>query len=222
MSKEKNLILLGLLLNSCSPRLPSTLTSAHTPLTHEQIPTSESIPTLTANEEGLLQWKSGCILHPAPGPLTGVIEFSSDHRAVDFFKDSLNHPAVASLSGTVVFSGQSMDGGGISVVTETPIDDGMFIQARYAHLESTAIPKSSSIRQGEQLGIIGSTRTTGRSKVPHLHFQIFITNWPFDQVVFDSFSIRETVERKEEMENKFGERQIEWVDPLDLIQDICK
>ena len=224
MRKEINLAVVGSMLFSAAcakppePEITSTLNP--TP-THEPTPTFEPTPTLPANLEGAKQWKEGCLFLPVIDPSYIGTRFSADHQGVDFGEKFINYPAKASISGTVVHSSYASDGGGISVITETPIEDGLFVRIRYAHLGKALAAEDQEIRQGQRLGIIGST---GNTTEPHLHFEIVKTNWPFDKVIFNGywFFVQETVERIEEFEKLYGEEQTEWIDPLGLIKETCQ
>ncbi len=74
-------------------------------------------------------------------------------------------PVGAARSGRVVFAGDRRDGYGNQVV----VDHGNGLQTRYAHLNDINVETGSQLRQGQQLGTVGST---GNSTGPHLHFEI--------------------------------------------------
>lgn len=83
---------------------------------------------------------------------------------------------VATQSGTVTHAGRE-GAYGISVV----IDHGMGISTRFAHLKSAAVRRGQKIRQGQYLGIIGSTgRSTGR----HLHYEVRLDDRPLNPLPF--------------------------------------
>ena len=78
----------------------------------------------------------------------------------------------ATQAGTVIHAGRE-GAYGISVV----IDHGMGITTRYAHLKTASVRKGQKVRQGQPLGIIGSTgRSTGR----HLHYEVRLDDQPID------------------------------------------
>lgn len=227
MRKEiVNPITIGLTVfyGACSnlQRVEPTITPNPIP-THEPTPTFEPTPALPANLEGAKQWREGCILSPVIDSSYIGIRFSADHQGVDFGERFINYPTKASISGTVVYSDYETEYGyGNLVIIETPIEGRLFIQTRFAHLERPLVLKGEEVRQGQRIGIVGST---GYSSGPHLHFETLITNWPFDELVFYShrvLSVPETTGRLEEFESLYGQEQIEWIDPLGLIKETCQ
>lgn len=78
----------------------------------------------------------------------------------------------ATQAGTVVHAGRE-GAYGISVV----VDHGMGITTRYAHLKTASVRRGQTVRQGQPLGIIGSTgRSTGR----HLHYEVRLDDRAID------------------------------------------
>jgi murein DD-endopeptidase MepM/ murein hydrolase activator NlpD len=78
----------------------------------------------------------------------------------------------ATQAGNVVHAGRE-GAYGISVV----IDHGMGITTRYAHLKTASVRRGQNVRQGQPIGIIGSTgRSTGR----HLHYEVRLDDRPID------------------------------------------
>lgn len=91
----------------------------------------------------------------------------------------------ATQAGTVIHAGRE-GAYGISVV----IDHGMGITTRYAHLKTASVRRGQKVRQGQPLGIIGSTgRSTGR----HLHYEVRLDDRPIDPHPFLEAALRRVV-----------------------------
>lgn len=74
-------------------------------------------------------------------------------------------PIRAAGAGTVVTSGWTYGGYGISVV----VDHGNGYLSHYAHMSDTAVSAGRRVGPGQVLGYEGST---GHSTGPHLHFEV--------------------------------------------------
>jgi murein DD-endopeptidase MepM/ murein hydrolase activator NlpD len=79
---------------------------------------------------------------------------------------------MATADGTVVSAGWKM-GYGLVVY----IYHGNGISTRYGHLSRIDVAEGQVIKQGEQLGLVGST---GRSTAPHLHYEVRVDNYPMN------------------------------------------
>ena len=86
-----------------------------------------------------------------------------NHGGIDIVANTGTSVA-ASKSGTVSFSGWN---GAYGYVVYLDHADGS--QTRYAHLSAYFKGAGDAVRQGETLGLVGST---GASTGPHLHFEI--------------------------------------------------
>jgi len=86
------------------------------------------------------------------------------HMALDIANSSAP-PILAADSGTVIYAGCLNYGYGCHIV----IDHGNGYQTLYGHMSSYLPDAGSSVVQGQQIGVMGST---GRSTGTHLHFEI--------------------------------------------------
>ena len=93
-------------------------------------------------------------------PFTGRRAF---HSGVDF-APGYGASAVAAMDGYVKYAGYMGGYGKLVVIRHT---NGY--TTRYGHLSRILVRKGKYVRQGQQIGKVGST---GRSTGPHLHFEI--------------------------------------------------
>lgn len=100
-----------------------------------------------------------------PTPLRRLTQyFSWRHPGIDI-KGAMGSPVYAASEGTVSEAGWNRGGYGNQVIlTHT---DGK--RTRYAHLSRINVKAGEGVRQGEIIGLVGST---GRSTGPHLHFEV--------------------------------------------------
>lgn len=97
-------------------------------------------------------------------PVDGVYTF---HYGVDFAANT-GTPVYATKSGTVLVATYgSVNGNYVKLQHE----DGSL--SYYLHLDTFAVKKGDSVKQGQKLGTVGST---GKSTGPHLHFEIKIND----------------------------------------------
>lgn len=103
-------------------------------------------------------------------PITGEPNY---HNGIDLVNNNSNAPIYASADGEVIVAGDAnyFDWYGNWVVIKH--SDGMY--TGYAHLSSVNVSKGSTVTQGQQIGVIG---TTGPSTGIHLHFQFFDEMYP--------------------------------------------
>lgn len=103
-------------------------------------------------------------------PITGEANY---HNGIDLVNNNSNAPIYASADGEVIVAGDAnyFDWYGNWVVIKH--SDGMY--TGYAHLSSVNVSKGSTVTQGQQIGVIG---TTGPSTGIHLHFQFFDEMYP--------------------------------------------
>ena len=103
-------------------------------------------------------------------PISGEADY---HNGIDLVNNNSNAPIYASADGEVIVAGDAnyFDWYGNWVVIKH--SDGMY--TGYAHLSSVNVSKGSTVTQGQQIGVIG---TTGPSTGIHLHFQFFDEMYP--------------------------------------------
>ncbi len=94
-------------------------------------------------------------------PVTGQVRF---HQGTDLAAPE-GTPVVAAFSGRVEIAGW-LGGYGLIVV----ISHGDTHETRYAHLSEVLVKPGQEIKQGNVIGLVGST---GMSTGPHLHFEIW-------------------------------------------------
>ena len=99
---------------------------------------------------------------PRIDPITG--QRGRMHRGTDFGAPT-GTPVYATASGEVVLGGWCDGGTGNCIV----IDHAAGWRSQYFHLSDVHVRPGQRVRQGEEIGEIGST---GRSTGPHLHFQL--------------------------------------------------
>jgi murein DD-endopeptidase MepM/ murein hydrolase activator NlpD len=92
-------------------------------------------------------------------PVTGTWTF---HSGIDLGAP-MGTPVLAATSGKIQFAGWA---GGYGNMVEIAHESS---GTRYAHLEAIYVSEGQQVRQGQQIGTVGST---GRSTGPHLHFEI--------------------------------------------------
>lgn len=94
-------------------------------------------------------------------PITGQVRF---HQGTDLAAPE-GTPVVAAFSGRVEIAGW-LGGYGLIVV----ISHGDTHETRYAHLSEVLVKSGQEVKQGNVIGLVGST---GMSTGPHLHFEIW-------------------------------------------------
>ncbi len=94
---------------------------------------------------------------------------TANHQAIDW-ATATGTPVWASCGGTVTKAGW---GGGYGYVVFIDHEDGK--QTRYAHLSKILVSVGQKVKQGDRIGLSGST---GVSTGPHLHFEMRINGRP--------------------------------------------
>nr|WP_120191318.1 peptidoglycan-binding protein [Sinobaca qinghaiensis] len=117
---------------------------------------------------------SGFIV-PASGRISS--EFGSrngsSHHGIDVAQGNRSNVSIAASASGTVTSARFMTGYGNTVIVSHTIG-GRHFNTLYAHLKSFNVSPGQSVRQGQTIGIMGST---GRSSGPHLHFEIHEGSW---------------------------------------------
>jgi murein DD-endopeptidase MepM/ murein hydrolase activator NlpD len=105
-------------------------------------------------------------LWPARGVFTSGYgwRWGRMHKGIDI-ANSVGTPIVAVQEGEVTYAG--WNDGGYGYLVEITHPDGS--RSLYAHQSRILVEVGEAVRQGQQIGLMGST---GRSTGPHLHFEI--------------------------------------------------
>ena len=93
-------------------------------------------------------------------PVTGLFR---NHAGIDLGAPA-GTPVAVTGNGTVSFAGFAGSYGLLVVVNH-----GNGMQTRYAHLSRIGVTRGQAVRQGDTVGLVGST---GRSTGPHLHYEV--------------------------------------------------
>jgi murein DD-endopeptidase MepM/ murein hydrolase activator NlpD len=123
----------------------------------------------TARQDFLQGW-----IWPAKGPVSGVYgsqrilngEPRTPHYGIDIAAPA-GSPVIAPAGGEVVLAEKDIYFTGGTII----IDHGMGINSAFSHLQSLKVKVGQQVKQGEQIGTVGST---GRSTGPHLDWRV---NW---------------------------------------------
>lgn len=85
-------------------------------------------------------------------------------------------PITTTGPGTVTYAGRRSGYGRM-----VEIDHGFGFKSRYAHLSSIKVKKGDTVAIGDTVGLMGSS---GRSTGPHLHYEVWFHNKPYNPVDF--------------------------------------
>jgi len=91
-----------------------------------------------------------------------------DHRGVDFAAPA-GTPVLAAAKGTVVHVGKEGVGPGRSYGNYVVLHHGGGLYTLYAHLDRVMVNVDAGVKAASRIAAVGST---GRSKGPHLHFEV--------------------------------------------------
>jgi murein DD-endopeptidase MepM/ murein hydrolase activator NlpD len=118
----------------------------------------------TPVDRGRLTSGFGMRLHP-------ILGYSRLHRGVDFAAPT-GTPVLAAADGTVTFAAW---GGGYGRVVKLAHAQGL--ATAYAHLSAMKVTPGQRVRQGQVIGLVGSS---GLSTGPHLHYEVYQGGRPVD------------------------------------------
>ena len=104
----------------------------------------------------------GHFVWPTSGSVTQF--FWAYHHAIDIAA-WIGNPVKAADGGTVIAAGWNNTGYGNMIL----IDHGNGFVTRYGHLSKISVRAGSVVKQGQLIGLMGST---GNSTGPHLHFEV--------------------------------------------------
>lgn len=155
--------------------------SKHDSILRKQIEEEEQI-SLSMIEETNQKANSLASLHffaPIKGIITNNFDRAEGHFGTDIVAEA-NKPILATLSGTVIYAGWTMDTGHV-----IQIQHENNLVSFYKHNSSLLKKTGDHVKAGESIAIIGNSgeQTTG----PHLHFEIWHNGVPLnaeDYLVF--------------------------------------
>jgi len=100
-----------------------------------------------------------------PDPFNGQVRM---HSGVDL-SGPVGEPIYATGNGRVVEVGFDFFGYGNFVI----VDHGFGYKTRYAHLKTAMVAMGRIVKRGEKIAVMGNT---GRSKGPHVHYEVIYRN----------------------------------------------
>ena len=93
---------------------------------------------------------------------------STNHKGTDIGRVGYTSPVYAAKAGTVIIAQRSSSYGNYVVISH-----GVGNTTLYAHMSSNKVSVGTYVKQGQTIGITGST---GHSTGPHLHFEVVENN----------------------------------------------
>ena len=97
-----------------------------------------------------------------------AVEEIRAHAGIDIGRVGYTTQAVAAKAGTVIIAQRSSSYGNYVVISH-----GVGNTTLYAHMSSIKVSVGTYVKQGQTIGITGST---GHSTGPHLHFEVVENN----------------------------------------------
>ena len=91
------------------------------------------------------------------------------HYGIDI-STPMGRPVVATADGIVLYAGRRGTYGNIVV-----IDHKFGVMTRYAHLSRFNLRAGKRVKRGDVVGFVGNT---GRSRAPHLHYEVWVNDRP--------------------------------------------
>jgi len=98
------------------------------------------------------------------------------HKGLDISNGRQGDPVLATAGGTVVAAGFDQSYGNMVILRHA---NGYF--TRYGHMQSLAVKKGQSIKQGQMLGKIGNT---GLSTGAHVHYEVLLAGKLVDPLLY--------------------------------------
>lgn len=99
-------------------------------------------------------------------PFTGEREM---HYGIDI-ATTIGRPVVATADGIVLYAARRGTYGNVVV-----IDHKFGVMTRYAHLSGFNVRAGQQVKRGDVIAFVGST---GRSRAPHLHYEVWVNDRP--------------------------------------------
>lgn len=99
-----------------------------------------------------------------------------DHRGIDI-KAPEKTPIYATADGVVAYADSKQPGYGHLII----IRHGGDVVSVYAHNRRNLVDEGDTVRQGQQIAEVGSS---GKSRAPHLHFEIRMKGKPVDPLIY--------------------------------------
>jgi len=167
-------LLAGLVASGCATTGPTTIVE---PFSRD--PARAATRPLTRAD-------SPCIFPVADSHAVMTLPFGVEHNGhphggVDFAVPQ-GTPVLAAADGVVYFAGEYHNYGRLVRIAHRG-----GIQTLYAHLHSFSVHEGMEVKQGQQIGCVGST---GNSTGPHLHYEIRVANRQRDPVPFMQHALR--------------------------------
>lgn len=126
---------------------------------------ARSLPPEAGDSSGVGKVSGSGLAWPTQGTITSGFGYrwGALHAGLDI-ANNVGTPIKAAKSGTVIVAGWNAGGYGNWVI----IDHGGGFSTLYGHMSKIRTSEGASVKQGEQIGDMGST---GNSTGPHLHFE---------------------------------------------------
>ncbi len=118
---------------------------------------------------------------PSIWPVRGYFSSTFGYRKDPFTGDRARHygidvstpmgrPVVATADGVVLYAAPRGTYGNVVV-----IDHKFDIMTRYAHMSKFAVRPGARVKRGDVIGYVGNS---GRSRAPHLHYEVWVDDRP--------------------------------------------
>ncbi|WP_459501032.1 murein hydrolase activator EnvC family protein [Bacillus sp. C1] len=134
-------------------------------LQQQEAATKAGAPPSDSNKTGFIK--------PAEGRFSsGFNDPSRGHHAGLDIANSGTVPIMAAADGVVIRSDMSSSYGNVVYLSHRM--NGKTYTTVYAHMSSRSVSVGQTVKQGQQLGVMGNT---GQSTGQHLHFEIHIGEW---------------------------------------------